>query len=65
MDQQVSLLKIETDQEHSELKMPSFVKVIKEVTQDDNYASGSIAKIGWKMPDKDKKAILNAVNSGK
>ena len=37
--------------------MPPFVKLYREITEDDRYASGSIAKIGWKMPDEDKKAI--------
>ena len=63
VDQQVSLLRMETSKQHSELKIPSFVKVLKEVTQDDNYASGSIAKVGWKMPPEDKKAMLKAATS--
>ena len=63
VDQQVSLLRLETSKQHSELKIPSFVKVLKEVTQDDNYASGSIAKVGWKMPSEDKKAMLRAATS--
>jgi len=36
------------------------VKVLREVTQDNHYASGAIAKMGWKMPDEDKKAIRKA-----
>jgi len=34
--------------------------VLREVTQDDKYASGTIAKIGWKMPEEDRKAIRKA-----
>ena len=58
--QQVSLLRLETSKQQSELKIPSFLKVLKEVTQDDNYAISTIAKVGWKMPIEDKKAIEKA-----
>ena len=57
VDQQVSLLRIETSKEQSELKIPSFVKILKEVTKDDHYASSSIAVKGWKMRVEDKKEI--------
>jgi len=60
VDQQPSLLRAETSKAQSDLQIPAFVKVLREVTQDDLYASGSIAKIGWKMPEEDKKAIRKA-----
>jgi len=36
------------------------VKLLREVTQDEQYASGTIAKVGWKMPDADRKAVKQA-----
>ena len=58
VDQQITLLRLETSKEQSELKIPDFIKVVREVTQDDNYASSSIAKVGWKMLPEDRKAII-------
>ena len=37
--------------------------MLREVTEDDNYASGMIAKTNWKMPDEDKKRILESVKA--
>lgn len=54
-----SLLRIETMKQEKELKIPPFVKVLKEVTEDNNYASSSMAKQNYKMPESDKKAILS------
>ena len=51
VDQQPSFLRVETSKAHQDLQIPAFVNVLREVTQDDSYASGTIAKIGWKMPD--------------
>ncbi len=39
-----SLLRIETTKEEKEIKIPPFVKVLKDVTNDTNYASSSMAK---------------------
>ena len=50
----------ETAKKMKDLQMPKFVKVLKEVTNDNRYASGTIAKIGWKMPEEDKVAIRTA-----
>lgn len=61
IDQQPSLLRVETSKDQSDIRMPPFVKLLREITQDDRYASGTIAKIGWKMPDDDRKAIRKAV----
>lgn len=60
VDWQPSLLRVETSKAHGDLQIPAFVKVLREVTQDDSYASGSIAKIGWTMPNEDRKAIRKA-----
>ena len=40
--------------------MPKWFKVLREVTSDDRYSSGTIAKQGWKMPQEDKEAIKKA-----
>ena len=56
-----SLLRIETTKEGKEIKIPPFVKVLKDVTEDSRYASSTMARQGYKMPDEDKKAIKEAV----
>ena len=61
-DSQPSLLRIETSKGLDTLLIPSFCKILREVTQDDNYASSTIAKVGWKMPEEDKKLIQAALN---
>ena len=62
-DQQPSVLRIETSKQQSEIQIPEFVTVLREVTQDNNYASSTIAKVGWKMPDEDKKAIRKSAQN--
>lgn len=52
-----SLLRIETTKEGKEIKIPPFVKVLKDVTEDSQYASSTFAKMGYKMPENDKKSI--------
>lgn len=52
-----SLLRIETTKEGKEIKIPPFVKVLRDVTEDSNYASSSMAKHDYKMPEADKRAI--------
>lgn len=56
-DGQPSLLRIETSKERSEIQIPSFCHILKEVTQDNHYAGSELARIGWKMPEEDKKNI--------
>ena len=60
VDHQVSLLRIETSKQQSELRIPSFLKILREVTEDNNYASSSIARKGWKMNVEDKKQIMKS-----
>lgn len=50
-----SFLRIETDKDQSEIQIPPFIKILKEVTEDDMYAGSSMAKNIWRMPDEDKK----------
>lgn len=52
-----SLLRIETTKEGKEIKIPPFVKVLKDVTEENVYASSSMARVGYKMPEGDKRAI--------
>ena len=60
-DGQPSMLRIETSKQQSEIIIPSFCQVLREVTQDDIYAGSQLAKIGWKMPEEDKKNIAIAL----
>lgn len=54
VDGSPSLLRIETTKEESQIKIPPFVKILKEVTEEDNYASRIMAKSNYKMPETDK-----------
>lgn len=56
-DSQPSFLRFETTNDSAKLQLPDFLNVLREVTTEDIYASSSIAKIGWKMPDDDKRQI--------
>ena len=42
----------------SQIQIPEFCTVFKEVTENDRYAGSSMAKMGWKMPEEDKRDIL-------
>lgn len=42
--------------------MPPFVKVLKEVTEIHTYASSSMAKLDFKLPDEDKNSMLEFLN---
>jgi CYTH domain-containing protein len=53
-----SLLRIETTKQEKEIKIPPFVKVLKEVTADTFYSSKSMAMADYKMPAADKKEIF-------
>ena len=52
-----SLLRIETTKEGKEIKIPPFVRVLKDVTEDSRYASSTMARHNYKMPEEDKRAI--------
>lgn len=57
IDDQPSLLRIETSKEHKELSIPSFLEIVREVTMDENYVGITMSNTDWKMPMSDKKAI--------
>jgi len=54
-DFQPTLLRFETSKESTKIEIPDFVSVPREVTTEEVYFTSSIAKLGWKMPDDDKK----------
>lgn len=56
-----SLLRIETTKLATEINIPPFVKILKEVTDIENYNSSSIAKKNYKMPEGDKILINEAL----
>ena len=60
VDDQPSLLRIESSKDHKELSIPSFLDVIREVTMDEKYVGISMADVDWKLPQSDKKAIKEA-----
>jgi len=51
------MLRIESSKEHLDLRIPSFLNVIREVTHDQNYVGIKMIDQNWKMPVADKKAI--------
>ncbi len=55
MDGGATLLRIETTKNAKELKIPPFVKVIREVTDDPSYSSRVMARHLYKMPEEDKR----------
>lgn len=58
-----SLLRIETTKEQKDLKIPPFVKVLREVTNNNKYASSTMAKLNYKMPETDKESIKKKLSS--
>ena len=58
VDGSPSLLRIETTLQEKEIKIPPFVKVLKEVTSDIKYSSRAMAVMDYKMPAADKKEML-------
>ena len=57
IDDQPSLLRIETSKEHKELSIPSFLEIVREVTMDKEFVGISMSESDWKMPMSDKKSI--------
>ena len=59
-----TVLRIETTMEESKIKIPPFVKILKEVTDDVNYASRVMARTNYKMPQADKEKMKAAIQGG-
>jgi CYTH domain-containing protein len=57
VDGSPSLLRIETTKEGKNIKIPPFVRVLKDVTEDSQYASSTMARHQYKMPEADRKSI--------
>lgn len=57
MDGQPSFLRIETSSDQQELRIPSFIEVVREVTHDKNYISYNMAQKDYKMLESDKKMV--------
>jgi hypothetical protein len=60
VDGQPSFLRFETSKESNKIEIPDFLHVLREVTSENNYASSSISKKEWKMPEEDKKLLTLA-----
>lgn len=54
---QFSIMRIETTREAQQIKIPPFVKVLREVTDEDCYETREISDLKYAMPEKDKKEI--------
>ena len=52
-----SIMRIETTREAQQIKIPPFVKVLREVTEEDIYETRQISDQKYQMPEKDKKEI--------
>ena len=52
-----SIMRIETTREAQQIKIPPFVKVLREVTEEDIYETRKISEQKYQMPEKDKKEI--------
>jgi hypothetical protein len=57
VDGSPSLLRSETTTEGKNIKIPPFVRVLKDVTEDPQYASSTMARHQYKMPEGDRKSI--------
>lgn len=63
VDGKPSILRIEADDENDSPSgvIPPFLRVLREITQEDAYETKSIALKSYEMPASDKKAIAEKV----
>jgi len=54
-----SILRVEMTKEASKIKLPPFVEILREVTNEDKYETWYMARGDYKMPDEDVEAISN------
>lgn len=52
-----SIMRIETTEEAQSIKIPPFVKVLREVTEEQQYETRTMAQQNYKLMEKDKKEI--------
>ena len=58
IDGSPNILRIETtEKEDQQYIIPSFIKILREVTDDPNYETKNMSDINYKMPGKDKEKI--------
>ena len=57
VDGSPSILRIETTGDAQKISIPPFVKVMREVTNEEYYETKVMAQIGYKMPESDKLSI--------
>ena len=57
VDGSPSILRIETTGQGQKIKIPPFIKILREVTGDPFYDTSQMANKDYKMPDHDKEAI--------
>lgn len=58
-----SIMRIETTREAQQIKIPPFVKVLREVTEEEIYETRQISDQKYQMPEKDKKEIEEKLKS--
>ncbi|CDW87597.1 UNKNOWN [Stylonychia lemnae] len=58
-----SIMRIETTREAQQIKIPPFVKVMREVTEEQIYETRMIADKQYMMPEKDKKEIEEKIKN--
>lgn len=63
VDGKPSILRIESTTDNQKISFPPFIKVLREVTEDRNYDTYQMADLNYRMPDKDKAAINDALSS--
>lgn len=56
-----SILRIETTSETQKHKLPPFIKILREVTNEIEYETQSMSKIGYQMPEADVQIIKTKV----
>lgn len=57
-----SILRVEMTNESSKTKLPTYLKILREVTGEDNYETWQMAKVEYKMPEADVQAIKDILN---
>lgn len=57
VDGQPSILRIESSKEKNDIKIPTFLEVIRECTHDEDYVSAKMALEEYKMPANDRKEV--------
>lgn len=65
VDEQPSFLRIETTAEHGFIRIPDFVKVVREVTHDRDYTTIEMSRKDHKMPENDRLKIKEMLQTGK